>query len=65
MKDLGYGKGYRYPHAHEGAHVDEEYLPESLKGSRFYQPTDRGFERRIGEILDRLRGRDSRDQEPG
>ena len=57
MKDLGYGKGYRYPHDHEGAHVDEDYLPESLQGSRFYLPTDRGFERRIAQILDGLRAR--------
>jgi putative ATPase len=55
MKELGYGKDYRYPHDHEGAHVAEHYLPEPLKGSRFYLPTDRGFERRIREILERLR----------
>jgi putative ATPase len=58
MKELGYGKGYRYPHDHEGGHVaEEQYLPEPLRGSRFYRPTDRGFERRIAEILDGLRVR--------
>jgi len=55
MKELGYGKNYRYPHDHEGAHVDEQYLPEAVQGSRFYRPTDRGFERRIAEILEGLR----------
>ena len=57
MKNLGYGKGYRYPHHHGGGHVAEEYLPEALHGSRFYLPTDRGFEQRVAEILERLRER--------
>jgi putative ATPase len=54
MKDLGYGKDYRYPHDHDGGHVAEDYLPDELRGARFYLPTDRGFERRIAEILERL-----------
>lgn len=54
MKDLGYGAGYKYPHDHEGAHVDEEYLPEKLRGSRFYRPTGRGFEARIAELLEQI-----------
>ncbi len=54
MKDLGYGANYKYPHDHEGARVDEEYLPERLRGSRFYRPTDRGFESRIAELLQQL-----------
>ena len=54
MKDLGYGKNYRYPHDHEGGHVAEDYLPDELREARFYLPTDRGFERRIAEILKRL-----------
>jgi len=57
MKELGYGKNYRYPHDYEGARLAEQYLPESLRGSRFYLPTDRGFERRIAEILKELRGK--------
>jgi len=56
MKELGYGKDYRYPHDYEGARLAEQYLPEPLRGSRFYLPTDRGFERRIAEILEALRG---------
>jgi len=56
MKELGYGKDYRYPHDYEGARLAEQYLPEALRGSRYYLPTDRGFERRIAEILDGLRG---------
>jgi putative ATPase len=56
MKELGYGKDYRYPHDYEGARLAEQYLPEALRGSRYYLPTDRGFERRIAEIFDGLRG---------
>ena len=51
MKDLGYGRGYKYAHDHDGALVRQEHLPEALKGRRFYQPTDRGRERAIGERL--------------
>src|SRR2546430_7555415 len=53
MKGLGYGADYRYPHDHPDAVVDAEYLPERLAGRRYYEPTDRGREREIGE---RLRG---------
>ncbi len=44
MKRLDYGKGYKYAHDFEGAIVDQEHLPEALRGRRYYQPTDRGFE---------------------
>jgi putative ATPase len=39
MKDLGYGKGYKYPHDYPDAHVDQEYLPENLRGKK-YLPED-------------------------
>src|SRR3989442_152971 len=51
MKSLGYGADYRYPHDHADAVVDQEYLPERLAGRRYYEPTDRGREREIGERL--------------
>ena len=38
MKDLGYGKGYKYAHDYEGAYTTQEYLPEKLKGRRFFFP---------------------------
>lgn len=47
MKDLGYGKDYKYPHDYEGAFVNQNYLPDKLKNSIFYTPIDRGFEREI------------------
>jgi putative ATPase len=58
MKDWGYGTGYQHAHQFEDAITGMECLPESLRGSRFYEPTDRGMEKRIGERLaeiDRLR----------
>ena len=51
MKELGYGDGYRYAHDYEDAMVFQEHLPEELRGKRFYDPTDRGYEKMIGERL--------------
>ena len=51
MKDLGYGKGYRYAHDYEGAMVKQEYMPEPLKDEQFYQPVQRGYEREIARRL--------------
>jgi putative ATPase len=47
MKNLGYGKGYRYPHDDPDAVVDQEYLPPELAERRYYRPFERGFEREI------------------
>jgi putative ATPase len=52
MKDLGYGEGYRYDHAEPDAHAAQEYMPESLAGHRFYEPSGRGFEVEIAKRLD-------------
>jgi putative ATPase len=60
MKSLGYGADYRYPHDYEGAIVEQEYLPEPLAGRRYYEPTDRGREREIGERLRAWRARRGR-----
>lgn len=49
MKNLGYGKGYKYPHSFKGATVEQDYLPDKLKGKAYYEPTDRGYEKEIGE----------------
>jgi putative ATPase len=59
MRDLGYGRDYKYPHDYEGGHVAEDYLPEPLRGRRFYEPTDRGLERRLARRLRSLRARRS------
>jgi putative ATPase len=55
MKDLGYGKDYKYPHNYGHNHVEEEYLPQKLSGRRYYFPTEQGFEKKIKERLERLR----------
>ena len=48
MKDLGYGRGYEYAHDHEDAIVGQTHLPDALEGRVYYEPTDRGFEERLG-----------------
>ena len=55
MSDLGYGKGYLYAHDFPGNIVDQEYLPEVLRGTRYYQPADNGYESRIKNWLDKRR----------
>ncbi|HET9196689.1 MAG TPA: replication-associated recombination protein A [Solirubrobacterales bacterium] len=52
---LGRGEGYRYAHDEPGAVSDQPLMPEELRGRRFYEPTDRGFERAHGERLAALR----------
>lgn len=51
MKDLGYGKNYRYDHAEEGHATGQEYLPDCLKGAKWYEPTNSGFEKTIAERI--------------
>jgi putative ATPase len=52
MKDLGYGKEYKYPHDYRDHFVAEEYLPENLRGRTYYRPADLGFEREIRKRLE-------------
>ncbi|MES2245676.1 MAG: replication-associated recombination protein A [Pseudomonadota bacterium] len=60
MKELDYGKGYRYAHDEEGGFAaGERYLPEGLEGQVFYEPVERGLEIRIGEKLRELRRRNA------
>jgi len=51
MQGLGYGAGYQYPHDHPDGVVAQQYLPDALEDRVFYEPTDRGHERTIGERL--------------
>jgi putative ATPase len=55
MKEWGYGEGYQHAHKIENAIPDMECLPPSLSGRRYYFPTDRGLEKRIGERLEEIR----------
>jgi putative ATPase len=56
MKEMGYGERYRYPHNFDGHYVAEEYLPEELRGRRYYAPTASGEEAEIGARLRAWRG---------
>lgn len=51
----GIGVGYQYPPDFPGADVEQQYLPDELAGRRYYDPSDQGMERQIGERLERLR----------
>jgi putative ATPase len=55
MKEMGYGKEYKYPHNYPEHFVEEEYLPENLKGRLYYQPSDEGLEREIKKRLENWR----------
>jgi putative ATPase len=57
MRQLGYGRGHRYPHDYSEAHVPIRYLPEDLQDLQFYEPTNRGFEATVGERLNYWRQR--------
>ena len=54
-KKLGHGQGYRYPHEFPGRWVDQEYLPENLKGRKYYEPSNSGVEKKIAAHLRKLR----------
>jgi putative ATPase len=64
MAKLGYGRGYQYAHDAPDAQVDQEHLPDALRGRTYYHPTDRGVEKEMAERLrswrvwrtERLRG---------
>jgi putative ATPase len=55
---LGHGKGYLYPHAYREHYVPQQYLPNEMQGTFFYQPSDEGYEKQIAERLSTLRKRD-------
>jgi len=57
MKEMGYGKGYKYPHDfEEGIVKDFQYLPDALKHKRYYKPKNIGYEKTLLERLKRLKG---------
>jgi putative ATPase len=55
MKEIGYGKGYKYAHKFEGNIVEQEHMPEKLKGHKYYHPSDQGLEKETGARLERWR----------
>jgi putative ATPase len=61
MKNLDYGKGYKYAHNFEGGYIVQEHLPKELKGRKYYFPTDRGFEKEIKQRLGKLKAKYKKD----
>ena len=55
---LGHGVGYKYAHDYPEHFVKQQYLPDEIRGERFYEPTEIGYEERIKERLERLRRRE-------
>jgi putative ATPase len=56
MKELGYGRDYRYAHDEPGAFAaGERYLPDGMPDRRYYRPVARGLELKIAEALARVR----------
>jgi putative ATPase len=55
MKEWGYGQGYQHAHEYQDAVSDMECLPDELNGRVFYQPTERGLEKRVRERLEEIR----------
>ncbi|MCL0041247.1 replication-associated recombination protein A [Dehalococcoidia bacterium] len=51
MREIGYGKGYKYAHDFSGHFVKQQNLPDALKDRKYYQPSDQGFEREIEKRL--------------
>ncbi|MBN1594593.1 replication-associated recombination protein A [candidate division FCPU426 bacterium] len=66
MKNLDYGRGYRYAHDFNRHWVAEDYLPENLRGQRFYSPGTLGWEgKQLPEIEERIRRREEARPAPG
>jgi putative ATPase len=65
MKELGYSRGYRYPHNYPGAWINQAYLPEALADRVFYRPTERGFEQEIRRRMKGLQRAGAREKKNG
>ncbi len=66
MKEIGYGKGYRYAHDEPGGYAaGERYFPDEMPDRRYYVPVTRGLEIKIGEALAARRARDAKAQDAG
>ena len=56
MKDLGYGKGYKYAHDYPDNFAQMDNLPDKVKDKKYYFPSNQGFELKIIERLKKLWG---------
>lgn len=57
MKELGYGKGYKYAHDYPGHIVEQKHMPAELEGRKYYKPTEQGYEKVISERLKNWRNK--------
>jgi len=56
MKEMGYGKGYKYSHEGAKGFIEQQFLPDALKDEKFYEPASHGFEKNIIEYLKWVKG---------
>lgn len=63
MKDMGYGKDYKYAHDFPGHIVDQQHLPDAMQGKKFYQPGTLGFEKTVQERMKRRPAPDAESKE--
>lgn len=56
MEKLGYGVGYKYAHSYEGNWVAQQFLPDPMVGTIYYEPTDNGYEGKMKEFIHKRRG---------
>ena len=56
---LGHGIGYKYAHDYPNHYVDQQYLPDTLVGTKFYKPTNMGYEQRINEHFAHIKKQDN------
>jgi len=52
MRQMGYGKGYRYAHDYDEAQIEQQHLPDAIKDRTYYHPSGRGYEKTVKERLD-------------
>jgi putative ATPase len=57
LSDFGYGKDYKYAHNYENNYVEQQYLPDKIKDTIYYNPTNNGYEIQIKEYFDKLKNR--------
>jgi putative ATPase len=55
---LGHGEGYKYPHAYREHYTPQQYLPNEMQGTYFYEPTEQGYEETVAQRLEQWRERD-------
>jgi putative ATPase len=64
MRDIGYGKGYKYAHNFPGHFVEQQNLPDSLQGKSYYHPSDQGFEKEVDSRIKKWQGRGKGEGQP-